>query len=66
LKANEVDLEATKPVVGPLLQIDAKREMLVSRDKVIADAANNHPLRKRAGRAPFAIPVMQSGAVAAS
>lgn len=60
LKANEVDLEATKPVVGALLQVDPKREMLIAREKVIADAANNHPIRKRAGRAPFAIPVMQS------
>jgi len=66
LKANEVDLEATKPVVGALLQVDAKREMLMARDKVVADAANNHPIRKRTGRAPFTVPVMQTGAVAAS
>jgi predicted dehydrogenase len=64
LKANEVDLEATKPIVGPLLQVDAKTETVVSKNKAIADAANNHPIRKRTGRAPFTIPVIQSGAVA--
>ncbi len=66
LKANEVDLEATKPVVGPLLQVDAKREMLISKDQVVADTANNHPLRKREGREGFKVPNMQSGTVAAS
>ena len=66
LKANEVDLEATKPIVGPLLQVDSKREMLMAREKTVADAANNHQIRKRTGRAPFAIPVMQNGAVAVS
>jgi predicted dehydrogenase len=66
LKQNEVDLDATKPVVGALLGVDAKTEMLVHADKVVADAANNSPLRKREGRAPFKVPTMQSGTIAAS
>ncbi len=66
LKANEVDLDQTKPIVGPLLQVDGHREMLVHSDKVIADAANGCAIRKREGRAPFKIPQMQSGTVAAS
>jgi len=66
LKVNEVDLEATKPIVGPLLQVDAKREMLMHPEQIVADAANNCAIRKREGRAPFKIPVMQTGAVAAS
>lgn len=64
LKANEVNLDETKPIVGPLLKVDAKHEMLVHSDKVIADAANNCPIRKRTGRAPFTIPDFKSGAVA--
>jgi predicted dehydrogenase len=64
LKANEVDFEKSQPVVGPLLKIDAKTEMLSHQEKSIADAANNNLLRKREGRAGFKIPVMQSGAVA--
>jgi predicted dehydrogenase len=64
LKANEVDLDATKPVLGPLLQVDAKREMLTHADQVVADAANNCPIRKRTGRAPFTIPVMDEAPVA--
>ena len=64
LKANEVNLDETKPIVGPLLQVDGKREMLVHSDKVIADAANNSIIRKRAGRAPFTIPVINDVAVA--
>ncbi|MEO6244311.1 MAG: Gfo/Idh/MocA family oxidoreductase [Opitutaceae bacterium] len=66
LKANEVDLEATKPIVGALLQVDPKHELVIAREKIVTDAANNHPLRKREGRAPFKVPVMQTGAVAAS
>ena len=56
LKANEVDLDVTKPIVGPLLKIDAKQEKLVHADQIVADAANNHQLRKRTGRASFVIP----------
>ena len=66
LKANEVDLESTKPVVGAYLKVDAKSEMVSAKDKVVADAANNHQIRKRVGRAPFTVPTMQSGAVAAA
>jgi hypothetical protein len=66
LKANEVDLDQTKPTIGPLLNVDAKREMLVHSDKVIADAANSCPIRKRTGRAPFTIPEIKSATVAAS
>ncbi len=64
LKANEVNLDETKPIVGPLLQIDAKRELLVHADQVVADAANNCPIRKRTGRAPFVVPDIQAGSVA--
>jgi predicted dehydrogenase len=64
LKANEVDLDVTKPIVGPVLQVEAKTEMLTHADQVIADAANNCPIRKRTGRAPFVVPDMQHGAMA--
>ncbi len=66
LKANEVDLDATKPVVGALLRVDPKREMLMHSDKVVADAANASQLRKREGRAGFKIPTFQSATIAAS
>ena len=66
LKANEVNLDETKPIVGPLLQVDGKTETLVHADKVIADAANNCAIRKRTGRAPFTIPEFKSATVAAS
>jgi len=64
LKANEVNLDETKPIVGPLLQVDRKHEMLMHSDKVVADAANSCPIRKRTGRAPFTIPVINDSAVA--
>jgi predicted dehydrogenase len=66
LKVNEVNFEETKAIVGPVLKVDAKTEMLVHADKAIADAANNSPIRKRTGRAPFAIPEFKSSTVAAS
>ena len=64
LKANEVDLEATKPIVGPMLKVDAKTEMLSHADQIVTDAANNSLIRKREGRGDFKIPVMQTGALA--
>ena len=64
LKANEVDLDTTKPIVGPLLKVEGKRELLVHSDKTIEEAANNSIIRKRAGRAPFTIPVINDVAVA--
>jgi predicted dehydrogenase len=66
LKANEVNLDETKPIVGPLLKVDAKHETLVHSDKVVTDAANNCAIRKRVGRAPFTIPEIKSATVAAS
>jgi predicted dehydrogenase len=66
LKANEVNLDETKPIVGPLLQVDAKTETLVHADKVIADAANACAIRKRTGRGSFTIPEFKSTTVAAS
>ncbi len=66
LKLNEVNLDETKPIVGPLLQVDGMREMVSHADKIVTDAANNCPIRKREGRAPFKVPVMQTGALAAS
>ena len=56
LKSNEVDLDATKPIVGPLLKVDGKTETLSHGDQVITDAANNCPIRKRTGRKGFEIP----------
>lgn len=61
LKANEVDLDATKPIVGPLLTVDAKTETLTHGDKIVADAANNCPIRKRTGRGEFTIPQIAEG-----
>jgi predicted dehydrogenase len=66
LKANEINLDATKPIVGALLQVDAKREMVTAREKIVADNANKHQIRKRTGRAPFTIPEIKSATVAAS
>ena len=56
LKGNDVDLDASKPTVGPLLKVDGKREMLVHAEQVVTDAANNSPIRKRVGRGEFTIP----------
>jgi len=56
LKVNEVDTAATNVMRGPLLNIDAKTEMFTGTDKVLVDAANNSPLRKRVGRGAFMIP----------
>jgi predicted dehydrogenase len=56
LKANEVNLDETKPIVGPRLKVDPKTEMLSHPDQVVADAANACPIRKRTGRGEFTIP----------
>ena len=56
LKANEVNLDETKPIVGPVLTVDGKTETVSHADKVIADAANNCPIRKRTGRKGFEVP----------
>jgi hypothetical protein len=61
LKANNVDVATSKTVLGPLLNVDAKKEMISGPEKVIADAANNNPLRKRTGRAPYTVPDLQRG-----
>jgi len=66
LKANNVDTDGTKSVVGPLLKIDARTERFVGNEKMIVDKANASPLLKREGRGAFKIPVMQNGTVAAS
>jgi predicted dehydrogenase len=66
LKANEVNLEETKPILGPLLHIDRKTETVTHADKVVADAANACPIRKRTGRAPFTIPDVWKGSLAAT
>jgi hypothetical protein len=66
LKANEVKVDDTKTVVGPLLQIDAKNEVFTGSESTIVKAANNSPLRKREGRGEFKIPVIKAGTVAAS
>ncbi len=59
LKANEVDLDKTKPIVGPLLKVDAKTEMVSHSDQVVTDAANNCPIRKRVGRGEFTVPQIE-------
>ncbi|MCX6952639.1 MAG: Gfo/Idh/MocA family oxidoreductase [Verrucomicrobia bacterium] len=56
LKANEVDVATRKSVQGPVLMIDRKTEMFVGGEKVVTDAANKSPLRKRVGRGEFTIP----------
>jgi predicted dehydrogenase len=66
LKANNVDVAGTKTVVGPLLRLDNRSEMFTGSEKVIVDAANKNPLRKREGRGAFKIPVIQASSVAAS
>jgi hypothetical protein len=65
LKANEVDFNATPAMMGPLLNVDGSKEMFTGSEPYVA-AANKNPLRKREGRGAFKIPVMQTGAVAAS
>ncbi len=66
LKANEVNVDGVKPVVGPLLKIDGKTEMFTGSDATIVKAANASPLRKREGRGEFKIPVIKEGTVAVS
>ena len=65
LKANSVDIENTKMVVGPLLKIDAKKEVFAGSEEFVK-AANKNPLLKREGRGAYKIPVMSNGAVAVS
>jgi predicted dehydrogenase len=66
LKVNNVEVDSTKIVVGPRLEIDGKKEMFTGSNSTIVNAANANPLRKREGRGEFKIPVMKSGDVAAS
>ncbi len=66
LKANAVDVAATKSVVGPHLKIDGRTEMFIGSDKTIVAAANKNPLRKREGRGAFKIPTFKNDAVASS
>jgi predicted dehydrogenase len=66
LKANNVDPDGTQTVVGPLLNIDGKKEIFVGSERAIVDAANKNPLLKREGRGAFKIPRIQAGAIAAS
>lgn len=56
LKANELNVDTTPIMKGPLLTIDAKTEMFTGGDKVVVEAANKSPLRKRTGRGEFTIP----------
>jgi predicted dehydrogenase len=56
LKANAVDIATQKTVQGPLLMIDVKTELFTGGEKVVTEAANNCPLRKRTGRGEFTIP----------
>jgi len=65
LKANDVNTDTTKTVVGPLLKIDAKTESFAGSEEFVK-AANKSPLLKREGRGAFKIPVMQTGSVAVS
>jgi predicted dehydrogenase len=66
LKVNSVNVDATKTVVGPLLQIDAKKECFTGSNKTLVDAANKCPLTKRTGRGAFTIPDFSKTTVAAS
>ncbi|WP_414660851.1 Gfo/Idh/MocA family protein [Horticoccus sp. 23ND18S-11] len=66
LKANNVDPDGIKTVVGPLLKIDGKSESFVGSEKTIVDAANKSALLKREGRGAFKIPTFKNGAIAAS
>lgn len=66
LKANEVNVAATKTVVGPLLRLDGRSETFTGSDKTIVAAANKNPLRKREGRGEFKIPTFKNDAVASS
>jgi len=66
LKANNVDPDGIKTVVGPLLKIDGKSERFVGSEKTIVDAANKSALLKREGRGAFKIPTFKNGAIAAS
>ncbi len=65
LKANDVNTDTTKTMVGPLLTINAKSESFTGSEAFVA-AANKSPLLKREGRGAFKIPVMQTGSVASS
>jgi len=65
LKANNVDVDGTQTVLGPLLKIDRKTERFVGSEEFVA-AANKNPLLKRAGRGAFKIPTIQGAPVARS
>lgn len=63
LKANNVDIESTKVVSGPLLKFDAKSETFKGQGS-LSDKANSNLLVKRVGRAEFKIPEYKRQAVA--
>lgn len=56
LKANGVELDSAKMILGPVLKIDGKTEQVTGAERALVDAANSNPLRKRAGRPGFKIP----------
>jgi predicted dehydrogenase len=56
LKVNNVNVDDTKTVVGPLLKIDGKSEQFTGSEKEIVAAANKCPLLKRTGRGAYTIP----------
>jgi predicted dehydrogenase len=66
LKANNVAVDSTKMMVGPLLKIDPVNESFVGADKTIVSAANKCPLLKRTGRGAFTIPEFKKMTIAAS
>lgn len=66
LKANEVDMDQNRAILGPLLTIDTKREIFTGSDRTLVAAANRNPLLKREGRGPFKVPTFKTGIVASS
>ena len=65
LKANNVNVDSTKTVIGPLLKIDGAQERFVGSEPFVKKA-NSHILLKREGRGEFKIPVFTKSTVAAS
>lgn len=59
LKANDINVDATKAKLGPLLAIDGAKEKIVGKETKIVEAANRSLLMKREGRAPFLVPDFQ-------
>lgn len=64
LTANGINIDATRIVTGPLLEIDRDAERIAGPNKALVDRANASLIMKRTGRKGFTIPEFKTHSVA--